>query len=170
MWKKRGVKRKNLKSKLSNIYIFLTLLFVLAFAFCLTSKFFIADEIDILNTEIGKEFAMMSNGTFTINDWVYDEEHHKMQVTLITSNMINYLSELDFQSVTKVNLQKELETKIVYSSNDIYIVEINDVPKNFEQVALRFIRHDVSFEEEFEQTKKQKKSILSRVFMPTNAK
>src|SRR3954463_3713967 len=133
----KKVKRKRLTTQWSNLYVTLTLLFVLGFGFFLTSKVFIADELDILNTEIGKEYNLSTNGKFTIKDWVYDEQKNKMQVTLITSNMRNYLSELNFKAVARVNLENELPTEVVYSSNDIYIINIDNVPKQFQQVALR---------------------------------
>lgn len=145
------IKRKNLTIQWSNLYIAITLFFVLGFVFFLTSKMFIADELDILNTEIGKEHNLNSNGKFTIKEWIYDEEKNQMQVTLITSNMRNYLSELNFKSVARVNVKKELPTEVVYSSNDIYIINIKDVPKNFQQVALRLVKKDILLDEEFDQ-------------------
>nr|MBO2504821.1 hypothetical protein [Bacilli bacterium] len=144
-------KRKNLTTQWSNLYIVITLFFIVGFAFFLTSKVFIADELDILNTEIGKEHNLNSNGKFIIKDWVYDEKNNKMQVTLITSNMRSYLSELNFRAVARVNLDKELPTEVVYSSNDIYIIDIHEVPKNFQQVALRLVKKDILLGEEFEQ-------------------
>ena len=161
-------KRKRLTTQWSNLYVALTLLFVLGFGFFLTSKVFIADEIDILNTEIGKEYNLSTNGKFTIKDWVYDEQKNKMQVTLITSNMRNYLSELNFKAVARVNLENELPTEVVYSSNDIYIINIDNVPKKFQQVSLRLVKKDVSFIEEFEQDKvtneKKKEKLLTSIY------
>lgn len=126
------------------------------------------DKIDILNTEIGKEFNLNANGTFMINDWVYDEQKNKMQITLITSKMSSYLSELNFESVARIDVQNKLETEVVYSSNDIYIININDIPKNFEQIALRLIKNDISFEEEFEQNEmvqqKEKNNIITSIY------
>ena len=162
------VKRKKLTTQWSNMYVALTLLFVLGFGFFLTSKVFVADELDILNTEIGKEYSLSTNGKFTIKDWVYDEQKNKMQVTLITSNMRNYLSELNFKSIARVNLENELPTEVVYSSNDIYIVNIDNVPKQFQQVSLRLVKKDVSFIEEFEQdkatNKKEKEKLLTSIY------
>jgi chromosome segregation ATPase len=162
------VKRKKLTTQWSNMYVALTLLFVLGFGFFLTSKVFVADELDILNTEIGKEYSLSTNGKFTIKDWVYDEQKNKMQVTLITSNMRNYLSELNFKSIARVNLENELPTEVVYSSNDIYIINIDNVPKQFQQVSLRLVKKDVSFIEEFEQdkatNKKEKEKLLTSIY------
>ena len=157
MAKRKKEKRYRLRTQWSNIYIAITLVFFLSFGFFLTSKMFLADELDVLNTELGKEYNLNSNGEFTINDWVYDEEKNQMQVTLITSDMRSYLSELEFKSVARSNLENSLETEVVYSSNDIYIVNIKEVPKDFQQVSLRLMKDDVELSEDFkEKTQKQK--------------
>lgn len=158
MTKKKKEKRYRLRTQWSNLYVAITLIFFLSFGFFLTSKIFMADELDILNTEIGKEFNLNSNGKFTINDWVYDENSNQMQVTLITSDMRNYLSELDFQSVARSNLKNPLKTEIVYSSNDIYIVNINGIPKDFQQVSLRLLKEKVDVSQEFNEEKTQKQN------------
>lgn len=156
MAKNKKEKRYRLRTQWSNLYVAITLIFFLSFGFFLTSKIFMADELDILNTEIGKEFNLNSNGKFTINDWVYDENSNQMQVTLITSDMRNYLSELDFQSVARSDLKNPLETEVVYSSNDIYIVNINGIPKDFQQVSLRLLKEKVDVSQELNEEKTQK--------------
>lgn len=158
MAKNKKEKRYRLRTQWSNLYVAITLIFFLSFGFFLTSKIFMADELDVLNTELGKEFNLNSNGKFTINDWVYDENSNQMQVTLITSDMRNYLSELDFKSVARSDLKNPLETEVVYSSNDIYIVNINGVPKRFQQVSLRLLKEKVDVSQEFNEEKTQKQN------------
>lgn len=168
MAKKKKEKRYRLRTQWSNLYVAITLIFFLSFGFFLSSKIFMADEIDVLNTELGKEFNLNSNGKFTINDWIYDENSNQMQVTLITSDMRNYLSELDFKSVARSNLKNPLDTEVVYSSNDIYIVSINGVPKDFQQVSLRLLKNEVDVSQEFEEeeTKKQneKDNLITSIY------
>lgn len=167
MAKRKKEKRYRLRTQWSNLYIAITLVFFLSFGFFLTSKMFLADELDVLNTELGKEYNLNSNGKFTINDWIYDEEKNKMQITLITSNMRSYLSELEFQSVARSKLDNPLETEVVYSSNDIYIVNIEEVPKDFQQISLRLMKDDVELSNEFdEETKKQneKDNLITSIY------
>lgn len=166
MARKRKEKRYRLRTQWSNLYIAITMIFFLSFGFFLSSKIFLAEEFDVLNTEIGKEFNLNSKGKFTINDWIYDENSNQMQVTLVTSDMRNYLTELDFKAVARSNLNKQLQTKVVYSSNDIYIININDVPKNFHQVSLRLLKNDVSITEDFKEVeqKSEKDNLITRVY------
>lgn len=168
MAKKKKQKRYRLRTQWSNVYVAITLVFFLSFGFFLTSKIFFADKLDVLNTELGREYNLNSNGEFTINDWVYDEEKNQMQITLITSNMRNYLSELDFKSVARSDLENPLETEVVYSSNDVYIVNIKEIPKNFQQVSLRLLRNEVDLSEDFEeentQAQEDKDNLITSIY------
>ncbi|WP_050182280.1 hypothetical protein [Domibacillus robiginosus] len=161
-------KRKKLATHWSNIYVAVTLIFMLGFGFFLSSKVFLADKVDVLSTEINKEFNVNGRGKFTIKEWIYDEKDNEMQVTLTTSGLTSYMSDLDFKAVSKVNVKDELPTKIVYSSNDIYIVNISKIPKDFGQVALRLVKDEMNFEEEVfdeDQLKKREKdAIITSVY------
>jgi hypothetical protein len=148
---KKKEKRKNLTTQWSNLYVVITIFFVAGFAFFLTSKLIIADEIDVLYTEIGEEYNLNSSGEYTIKEWIYDEKNNQMQVTLITSGMTDYLSELNFNAISRVDLTRELPTEIAYSSNDIYIVKIKEVPKTFKQVALRLVKDEIKLDEIFDE-------------------
>lgn len=156
-------KRKKLATQWSNIYVAVTLIFMLGFGFFLSSKVFLADKVDVLNTEINKEFNLNGRGKFTIKEWIYEEKDNEMQVTLTTSGMTSYLSDLDFKAVSRVNVKDELPTKIVYSSNDIYIVKISKIPEDFGQVALRLVKDEMNFEEEVfdeDQLQKREKDVI----------
>ncbi len=139
-------KRKRLRTKIHIVYSLVAFLIIGGFAFFYSTKLFFADTVDILNTEIGKEFAINNLSKFTVNEWVYDEETSKMQVTLITSNLTDHLSDLEFVAVSKSNLKKSLPTKVVYSTHDVYMIMIEDVPKNFGQVALRLVKQEIDLE------------------------
>jgi len=157
-------KRKNLTTQWSNLYVIFTLVFILGFGFFFTSKVFIADEVDILYTEIGKEFKLNNNAKYTIKEWTYDENNNQMQVTIVTSGLTDYLTDLNFKSVSKINVNKELKTEIAYSSNDIYIVKIKEVPRKFQQVALRLVKNQIDVEKLFDEeelTKKEDEVITS---------
>jgi hypothetical protein len=139
-------RRKKLRTKIDVVYSIVALIIIGGFAFFYSTKLFFADNVDILNTEIGKEFAINNISKFSVNEWIYDEETSKMQVTLITSNLTDYLSDLDFIAVAKSNLKETLPTKVVYSTHDVYMVMIEDVPKNFGQVALRLVKKEINLD------------------------
>lgn len=164
-------KRKRLTTQWSNLYVAITLFFVFGFGFFLSSKVFIADNVDVLYTEVGKEFNLNNNGKFNIKEWIFDEKSSTMQITLITSGMTNYLMDLNFKAISRTNLKKELPTEIVYSSNDIYIIHISEVPSEFQQVALRLVKDEINFDEVFDENvdkKEEKDNIITSIYTDQN--
>lgn len=161
----KKIKRRKLTTQWTNLYLGITLIFVLGFVFFLTSKVFIADKVDVLFTELGEEYNLNAKGKFTIKEWIFDEESRKMQITLITSDMTSYLSDLNFAAVSRANLKKELPTDIKYESNDIYIIHINEVPENFQQVALRLIKSDLDLAGEFNGNEiSEKENVITSIY------
>lgn len=142
-------KKKNLKLNMSTLYITLAFLFILGFGFFGTSKLFMAEDIPLNQTKLNEEFDLQANGTFTIKGWTYDKEEQLMEVTLVTNGIDDYLNKLDFSALSREKLSAELPTEIVYDESDIYIIHINEVPKDFNQIALRFNKSDKSYDEMF---------------------
>ena len=161
-------KRKNLTMNISKVYVFVSFIFIMGFVFFGTSKLFIAEEVPINQTELNTEFDLRASGKFRINSWTYNEEKYIMEVTIVTNGMKDYSFELDFSSISKSNLKQELPIETVFNDNEIYILHISKVPKNFEQVALRLHRseknmQDIFIEEEDIDSKTNKK-LVSTVY------
>lgn len=159
-------KRKNLKMNVSNIYIVVAFIFILGFGFFGTSKIYIAENIPINQSELNTEFDLRSNGKFSLNSWVYDKEKNKMEIILVTNGMKDYSSELDFTSVSKNDLKKELPLEVVYKDNDIYIIQIKKVPKNFDQVAIRLHKTERNISDVFEEDKEKSDNnkVISTIY------
>ncbi|MDJ0332668.1 hypothetical protein [Planococcus sp. S3-L1] len=159
-------KKKNLRLNMSTLYIPLALLFILGFGFFGTSKLFMAEDVPINQTELNEEFDLRANGTFIVKEWTYDKEQRLMEVTLVTSGIEDYLNKLDFTAVSRKNLSAELPTEIVYDESDIYIIHINEVPKDFNQLALRFNKSDKSYNEIFTEVKEEEEQnkVISTIY------
>lgn len=159
-------KRKNLKLDMSNLYVVLALFFVLGFGFFGTSKIFMEEEIPINQTELNTEFDLRSNGKFSINSWIYDEEKNKMEVIIVTNGMRDYSSELDFTSISRKNLKQELPVDVVFNDNEIYILHINKVPKNFDQLAIRLHKTEWNMKDIFAEPEsvKENEKIVSTIY------
>ena len=151
---------------MSNLYITLAFLFVLGFGFFGTSKLFMAEDIPINQTDLNEEFDLRANGTFTVKEWTYDKEQQLMEVTLLTNGIEDYLTRLDFTAVSREKLSAELPTEIVYDESDIYIVHIKDVPKNFNQLALRFNKGEKSYDDLFAEgeSDEDKNKVISTIY------
>lgn len=133
----KTIKRKNLSMNPSKMYLILTFVFALLLVFFLTSKFFITDQEDILQTALNEKIGFSNSRSVTVNDWIYDKEKNEMQVTLLTENLSNYTTDVDFFSLSVLNTKEKLITDVVYESNDIFIINIQNVPKNFNQLSLK---------------------------------
>lgn len=159
-------KRKNLKLDMSNLYVVLALFFALGFGFFGTSKIFMAEEIPINQTELNTEFDLRSNGKFSINSWIYDEEKNKMEVIIVTNGMRDYSSELDFTSISRKNLKQELPVDVVFNDNEIYILHINKVPKNFDQLAIRLHKTEWNMKDIFAEPEsvKENEKLVSTIY------
>ena len=159
-------KRKNLKLNVSTLYITLAFLFILGFGFFGTSKLFLTEDILINQTILNEEFDLRSNGTFTIKGWTYDKEQQLMEITLITNGIEDYMTKLDFTAVSRERLSTELTTEIVYDESDIYIVHIKDVPKDFNQIALRFNKGEKSYDDLFAEGEadEDKNKVISTIY------
>lgn len=159
-------KRKNLKLDMSNLYVVLALFFVLGFGFFGTSKIFMTEEIPINQTELNTEFDLRSNGKFSINSWIYDEEKNKMEVIIVTNGMRDYSSELDFTSISRKNLKQELPVDVVFNDNEIYILHINKVPKNFDQLAIRLHKTEWNMKDIFAEPEsvKENEKLVSTIY------
>lgn len=161
-------KRKNLTSNVSNIYISIAVFFILGFVFFGTSKIFLAENIPLNQTELNVEYDLRSNGKFMINDWIYDEKNHQMEVILVTNGIKSYTSELDFIAVPRSNVRSQLETKVVYNENDIYIIHIKNIPNEFQQMALRLTKTEIDYSELFDEKKddesENESSVISTIY------
>src|SRR5690606_34044544 len=104
----------------------------------------------------------------TINDWTYDEKQNLMEVTLVTNGMQDYLTQLDFTAVSREKLSKKVPTEIVYNESDIYVIHIKEVPKDFNQMALRLNKDEKDFEKLFneeEQVKEpEENQVISTIY------
>lgn len=161
-------KKKNLKINVSNLYILAAFAFILGFGFFGTSKLFLAEDIPINQSPLHKEMDLRANGKFSINDWTYDKEQALMEVTLVTNGIQDYMTRLDFTAVSRENLAKELPTEIVYNESDIYVIHITDVPKDFNQMALRMNKDEKDFEDVFSEDAKSEEAeedqIISTIY------
>lgn len=161
-------KKKNLKINVSNLYILAAFIFILGFGFFGTSKLFMAEDVPINQSPLRTEMDLRANGKFSINDWTYDEEQNLMEVTLVTNGIQDYMTKLDFTAVSRERLSKELPTEIVYNESDIYVIHIKEVPKDFNQMALRLNKDEKDFEELFVEGEKaeepEENQVISTIY------
>ncbi|WP_214756852.1 hypothetical protein [Exiguobacterium sp. s157] len=136
--------RRRLTQNVSRFYLGLGVFFVIGFLFFGTSSFFFAEESPVNETPIN-ELIRLSNGEIvTLHAWSYDTENRTMRVRLSLDEVPGNTNDHLFRYVYKARPDSEKEVDLLYERNDQYVLELKDVPRDFDQLALRIYGVDES--------------------------
>lgn len=102
----------------------------------LTSKIFLWDDSKILSTPIGTEQRLSSQEVVLVR-WEYDPNKELMEVEIGSKNLAKMIVyELEFTSKEKTNPDVSLPTEVVSQFENTTIIQIENVTKDFQAVAL----------------------------------
>ena len=121
----------------STIYWIILVIIVLGYAFFFTSKFLFHEEKSLLYTDLQTEQPLSSEVSLTLQKWIYSPKENLMMVMFSAKN--DSLQNLDLNWSTAErhnNTMLNLETEIIYPFENIVVVNISDVPENFEEISL----------------------------------
>lgn len=130
-------KRKTLTRDWSRLYLGTGLFFLIGFLFFGFSSLFFAEEQPINATPIGEEKRLTNGQTVTLLDWSYDEEQTRMRVRLLFDQSQDYATKIVARIAYKERPTDEQRVRVVYHQDEHYVFEIEDVPRDFDQLALR---------------------------------
>ena len=133
---RRG-KRKTLTRAWSRLYLGTGMFFLIGFLFFGFSSLFFAEEQPINATPVGEEKRLTNGQTVTLLNWSHDEERKQMRVRLQFDQPQDYATKLVTRVAYKERPTDELHVRVVYHQDEHYVFEIEDVPRNFDQLALR---------------------------------
>lgn len=136
--------RRRLTQNVSRFYLGLGVFFVIGFLFFGTSSFFFAEESPVNETPIN-ELIRLSNGeTVTLHASSYDTETKTMRIRLSLDKTPGNINNHVFRYVYKARPDSEKEVDLLYERNDQYVLELKDVPRDFDQLAVRIYGMDES--------------------------
>ena len=121
----------------STIYWIILAIIVLGYAFFFTSKFLFHEKKSLLYTELQTEQPLSNEVSLILQKWVYSPKENSMMVMFSAKN--DSLQNLDLNWSTAErhnNTLLNLETKIMYPFENIVVVNIAGIPKNFEEISL----------------------------------
>lgn len=130
-------KRKTLSRDWSRLYLGTGLFFLIGFLFFGFSSLFFAEEQPINATPIGEEKRLMNGQTVTLLDWSHDVQRKQMRLRLEFDQPQDYASKLVARIAYKERPTDEQRVRVVYHQEEHYVFEIKDVPRDFDQLALR---------------------------------
>lgn len=130
-------KRKTLTRDWSRLYLGTGLFFLIGFLFFGISSLFFAEEQPINATPIGEETRLTNGQTVTLLDWSHDAQRKQMRIRLQFEQPQDYASKLVARIAYKESPTDEQHVRAVYHKDEHYVFEIGDVPRDFNQLALR---------------------------------
>ncbi len=130
-------KRKTLTRDWSRLYLGTGMFFLIGFLFFGFSSLFFAEEQPINATPIGEEQRLTNGQTVTLLDWSHDTRRKQMRVRLQFDQPQDYATKLVARIAYKERPTDEQRVQVVYHQDEHYVFEIEDVPHDFDQLALR---------------------------------
>ena len=121
----------------STIYWIILVIIVLGYTFFFTSKFLFHEEKSLLYTEMQTEQPLSNEVSLTLQKWIYSPKENLMMVMFSAKN--DSLQNLDLNWSTAErhnNTMLNLETEIIYPFENIVVVNIAGIHKNFEEISL----------------------------------
>ncbi|WP_370148110.1 hypothetical protein [Exiguobacterium profundum] len=136
--------RKRLTQNVSRFYLGLGVFFIIVFLFFGTSSFFFAEESPVNETPINEGIRLSNGETVTLHAWSYDTEMRTMRIRLSLDEAPGNTNEHVFRYVYRARPDSEKEVNLLYERNDQYVLELADVPNDFNQLAIRIYGLDES--------------------------
>ena len=165
-----------IKNKLSgnNLFIVLIVAMIVSYMFFFSSTYIFKPSEESLSYTDVREKQGIGNKVFTISQWLYSPEQGKMQVSLLFDNTESSndaeIAEYTFSSMTR-SVSKSISNntcEVVYSSNSIKIVDINNVPEDFAEVSLNIDKKDKTLEINIDDNEDSNNSVVDSTSIYTN--
>jgi len=117
-------------------YIALIIIIVMYFIF-FNANSILPDNSTVMNTALGKQVNAGST-KISINRWEYNKDKNFMEIELSYKDSGDYVTtKLNFSAKEKINVKEKLDVKTILNTDNIYIVRVNNIPKNYEAIALK---------------------------------
>lgn len=136
--------RRRLTQNVSRFYLVLGVFFIVGFLFFGTSSFFFAEEAPVNETPINEAIRLSNGETVTLHASSYDTETKTMRIRLSLDETPNNTNDHLFRYVYKARPDSEKEVVLLYERNDQYVLELEDIPNDFDQLAVRIYGLDES--------------------------
>lgn len=165
-----------IKNKFSgnNLFIILIVAMLVSYMFFFSSTYIFKPSEESLSYTDVREKQGIGNKVFTISQWLYSPEQGKMQVSLLFDNTESSndaeIAEYTFSSMTR-SVSKSISNntcEVVYSSNSIKIVDINNVPEDFAEVSLNIDKKDKTLEMNIDDNEDSDNSVVDSTSIYTN--
>lgn len=134
---KRKIRSKAMKSiGIVALIAFIVIGYVFFFA---SPRIFAPNKDDLLITETGKEVSINTTHKIKVEDWIYSEKEQKMQVVLsLISTSMDASEKYVYKAVSRTQAKEaeQVNVDVTYQSSNFANLIIENVPKNFCEMAI----------------------------------
>ncbi|WP_214838117.1 hypothetical protein [Exiguobacterium sp. s36] len=156
--------RRRLTQNVSRFYLGLGVFFVVGFLFFGTSSFFFAEEAPVNETPINEAIRLSNGETVTLHASSYDTKTKTMRIRLSLDEAPGNTNDHLFRYVYKARPDSEKEVTSLYERNNQYVLELKDVPNDFDQLAIRIYGVDESQAIESLTPEERESSLLTSLY------
>ncbi|MCB2309248.1 hypothetical protein LGL08_22215 [Clostridium estertheticum] len=129
--------KTNVKHNKSNFYYVSFVFIIIAYFIFFSANSILPDNSTVMNTSLNKEVNVGATKLY-INRWEYNKDKNFMEIELSYKDSGDYIStKFDFSAKAKVNVKRQLAVKTMLNTDNIYIVQIENIPENYEAIALK---------------------------------
>ncbi|KMY52502.1 hypothetical protein AC623_20380 [Bacillus sp. FJAT-27231] len=122
----------NLRRKKSWVFLSIIMFLFLGFFSFISSKAYMKEEQNFYHTELKKEISLTTMSTLRIESWEYNPKKNIMEILLTIDDSNDYT----FEALSKANTRSPMSLKTIYHEQENYVLQIEDVPSNWEAIAL----------------------------------
>ncbi|WP_214764590.1 hypothetical protein [Exiguobacterium sp. s141] len=156
--------RRRLTQNVSRFYLGLWVFFVIGFLFFGTSSFFFAEEAPVNETPINETIRLSSGEIVTLHASSYDTEMKTIRIRLSLDDAPGNTNDHLFRYVYKARPDSEKEVDLLYERNDQYVLELENVPNDFDQLAVRIYGLDESQSSDALTPEERENSLLTSLY------
>ncbi len=156
--------RRRLTQNVSRFYLGLGVFFVIGFLFFGTSSFFFAEESPVNETSINEAIRLSNGEIVTLHASSYDTKTKTMRIRLSLDDAPGNTNNHVFRYVYKASPDSEKEVDLLYERNDQYVLELKDVPSDFDQLAVRIYGVDESHSVDALIPEERENSLLTSLY------
>ena len=129
--------KTNVKHNKSTFYYVSFIFIIIVYFIFFNANSILPDNSTVMNSSLGTEVNVGST-KFSINRWEYNKDKNFMEIELSYKDSEDYIAtKFKFSAKAKVNVKKQLAVKTMLNTDNIYIVQIENIPENYEAIALK---------------------------------
>lgn len=134
---KSAIKKERKKVTVARQYRTFCVVFLIACLIFFTSTFWLPNTQEVMNSEFGTQEKSSTFVTLTLNNWEYNPDTRYMEATF-SCDTSSSVSRPSYTAVAySINAQERpIEAVIAYDDDNVLIVSIPNVPKDWEILSL----------------------------------